>query len=103
MDIELDFKRIPSLADELSQLEIGSSCVSLVSEHRHRQFFKPHLHYRGKMNPLFIQLEQYHKQMKQQGNIVLVNLTYGRARMVIPEEIQRRIRQKAQKVIHLLK
>jgi hypothetical protein len=41
--------------------------------------------------------------MKQQGNIVLVNLTYGRARMVIPEEIQRRIRQKAQKVIHLLK
>ena len=49
MDIELDFKRIPSLADELSQLEIGSSCVSLVSEHRHRQFFKPHLHYRGKI------------------------------------------------------
>nr|CAH0110372.1 unnamed protein product [Daphnia galeata] len=45
---KLDFKRIPSLADELSQLEIGSSCVSLVSEHRHRQFFKPHLHYRAR-------------------------------------------------------
>ncbi|KZS20985.1 JNK-interacting protein 1 isoform X1 [Daphnia magna] len=45
---KLDFKRTPSLADELSQLDIGAStCVPLVSEQRHRQFFKPHLQYRA--------------------------------------------------------
>lgn len=43
----LDFKRTPSLADELSQLEISSTATSLPTDQRHRQFFKPHIHYRG--------------------------------------------------------
>lgn len=49
---ELDLKKIASLADELSQLEIGGAAsISLIpSDCKHRPpFFKAHLQYTGEI------------------------------------------------------